>query len=122
MSDLHAMSKEIHALEGGYSGESGSILKAEDRSKRTNPVLGIATALKNYPETIDLMLCLGDITHQAKQLPLIVTWRDIYDLSVELDIPELIGVVGNHDVLSSCLLYTSPSPRDQRGSRMPSSA
>ena len=29
----------------------------------------------------------------------------------------------NHKVLfSGCLLYTSPSPRDQRGSRMPSSA
>ena len=29
-----------------------------------------------------------------------------------------------HDVilLNDCLLYTSPSPRDQRGSRMPSSA
>ena len=26
------------------------------------------------------------------------------------------------DYLTSCLLYTSPSPRDQRGSRMPSSA
>ena len=26
------------------------------------------------------------------------------------------------DQLTSCLLYTSPSPRDQRGSRMPSSA
>ena len=26
------------------------------------------------------------------------------------------------DALVSCLLYTSPSPRDQRGSRMPSSA
>ena len=25
-------------------------------------------------------------------------------------------------LLRSCLLYTSPSPRDQRGSRMPSSA
>ena len=24
--------------------------------------------------------------------------------------------------LNACLLYTSPSPRDQRGSRMPSSA
>ena len=24
--------------------------------------------------------------------------------------------------ISDCLLYTSPSPRDQRGSRMPSSA
>ena len=26
------------------------------------------------------------------------------------------------ELLLSCLLYTSPSPRDQRGSRMPSSA
>ena len=33
---------------------------------------------------------------------------------------------GNYDLIiagrESCLLYTSPSPRDQRGSRMPSSA
>ena len=28
----------------------------------------------------------------------------------------------DEDKLYSCLLYTSPSPRDQRGSRMPSSA
>ena len=28
----------------------------------------------------------------------------------------------NNDELKCCLLYTSPSPRDQRGSRMPSSA
>ena len=28
----------------------------------------------------------------------------------------------NGDILLACLLYTSPSPRDQRGSRMPSSA
>ena len=27
-----------------------------------------------------------------------------------------------HSDATSCLLYTSPSPRDQRGSRMPSSA
>ena len=27
-----------------------------------------------------------------------------------------------NDWYSNCLLYTSPSPRDQRGSRMPSSA
>ena len=29
---------------------------------------------------------------------------------------------GEAQELSDCLLYTSPSPRDQRGSRMPSSA
>ena len=31
-------------------------------------------------------------------------------------------VVGIHGIGYTCLLYTSPSPRDQRGSRMPSSA
>ena len=32
------------------------------------------------------------------------------------------GVGGNAEVLYICLLYTSPSPRDKRQSRMPSSA
>ena len=39
-----------------------------------------------------------------------------------------IDLIGNNIAnvnttgFKSCLLYTSPSPRDQRGSRMPSSA
>ena len=33
----------------------------------------------------------------------------------------VFDTVGN-EWLTTCLLYTSPSPRDQRGSRMPSSA
>ena len=32
------------------------------------------------------------------------------------------ATVGAYHVDIGCLLYTSPSPRDQRGSRMPSSA
>ena len=32
------------------------------------------------------------------------------------------GLEKKFNELESCLLYTSPSPRDQRGSRMPSSA
>ena len=40
------------------------------------------------------------------------------DLSfIEVRADSLAGLVLTH-----CLLYTSPSPRDQRGSRMPSSA
>ena len=34
-------------------------------------------------------------------------------------LPEAATLYGH---LNACLLYTSPSPRDQRGSRMPSSA
>ena len=30
--------------------------------------------------------------------------------------------IADTDITNACLLYTSPSPRDQRGSRMPSSA
>ena len=33
----------------------------------------------------------------------------------------VISIIGGADMYR-CLLYTSPSPRDQRGSRMPSSA
>ena len=39
-------------------------------------------------------------------------------LRVRLDFMLFCGL----DLHSNCLLYTSPSPRDQRGSRMPSSA
>ena len=34
----------------------------------------------------------------------------------------LAGTTDFHITYKNCLLYTSPSPRDQRGSRMPSSA
>ena len=35
---------------------------------------------------------------------------------------ELYAVAAKNTRVTDCLLYTSPSPRDQRGSRMPSSA
>ena len=36
--------------------------------------------------------------------------------------PNKSGKASSHGSPLGCLLYTSPSPRDQRGSRMPSSA
>ena len=52
---------------------------------------------------------------------------DKAELSVEENIPDTFHKIENleHGVeyeFRVCLLYTSPSPRDQRGSRMPSSA
>ena len=37
-------------------------------------------------------------------------------------ISDMIVTIESIINIDSCLLYTSPSPRDQRGSRMPSSA
>ena len=36
--------------------------------------------------------------------------------------PQMRPEIRNNTRVMICLLYTSPSPRDQRGSRMPSSA
>ena len=51
---------------------------------------------------------IGFIESQPNRSSTIGAWRD--------------GVVGEAVGSTICLLYTSPSPRDQRGSRMPSSA
>ena len=37
-------------------------------------------------------------------------------------VKECVAKLKNRKAAGACLLYTSPSPRDQRGSRMPSSA
>ena len=47
---------------------------------------------------------------------------DVVDLGVMVPCDKILDAAIEHDVDMICLLYTSPSPRDQRGSRMPSSA
>ena len=44
----------------------------------------------------------------------------IEEITDEASFLEMIDILNER--LIDCLLYTSPSPRDQRGSRMPSSA
>ena len=44
-----------------------------------------------------------------------------YQITIARD-RDLTDIEEQRIVNNSCLLYTSPSPRDQRGSRMPSSA
>lgn len=99
VSDIHAMSRDIEKLDG-YPGPSGGILRVEDRNSRTNPILAIPTALEGDEGDIDLLLCLGDLTHQAKQLPLMAAWHDIHEISKSLIVPEVVGIIGNHDVQS----------------------
>ena len=43
-------------------------------------------------------------------------------LAAVLDIAVAAVVAANPELLDTCLLYTSPSPRDRTRSRMPSSA
>ena len=43
-------------------------------------------------------------------------------VTINGEIPEIGTKVEDSDQVEVCLLYTSPSPRDKRQSRMPSSA
>ena len=61
-------------------------------------------------------------------VPVLKLWDNGFSMDIE-HAPQLRGLVDIFDgsrhlsqCLIICLLYTSPSPRDQRGSRMPSSA
>ena len=47
---------------------------------------------------------------------------DYYEVREDLPVDPTPPKVEPPPVVEVCLLYTSPSPRDQRGSRMPSSA
>ena len=62
---------------------------------------------------------------------------DTHGLPVEIEVQKQLDLMSNEAIeeygmeafnqkckesVWTCLLYTSPSPRDQRGSRMPSSA
>jgi len=51
-------------------------------------------------------------------------WIELDDMTSSKGKPifAAIRIIDNGAMLNVCLLYTSPSPRDQRGSRMPSSA
>ena len=54
------------------------------------------------------------------EFPVICTGTRIVLMSVNDPVPSVVNVHGFE--CRVCLLYTSPSPRDQRGARMPSSA
>ena len=43
-------------------------------------------------------------------------------INVNFDRGHIYGIIGRNGSGKSCLLYTSPSPRDRQKSRMPSSA
>ena len=77
-------------------------------------IIDEAQRIKNIGLTLKL------ITDKIKSVKLIVSGSSALELSAGISEPLTGRKV--EIMLLGCLLYTSPSPRDQRGSRMPSSA
>ena len=56
------------------------------------------------------------------RIPALANSSNGWTANFDLTLRDTAGGSNPADGVSFCLLYTSPSPRDQRGSRMPSSA
>ena len=80
-----------------------------------------SAALKNIFEFVNYKETEGKTAGLTIVAGGMISFGDVQTLFTQL--MSYFRVITNPTaVYSTCLLYTSPSPRDQRGSRMPSSA
>ena len=89
--------------------------------RRVAGALGAELQAINLGEGIDAALAgtLRDLLNEHEVLFL----RDqVIAPAAQKQLAEIFGPLQTHPAYSTCLLYTSPSPRDKRQSRMPSSA
>ena len=92
--------------------EIAALIKEKARSN-SHCVLGLATGsspIKVYEELVRM--------HKEEGL----SFSNVITFNLDEYYPMESSNIQSYHYFMHCLLYTSPSPRDQRGSRMPSSA
>jgi len=101
ISDIHGLSRDLENS-NGYAGSTGGGLYVEDRSKSKNRLLAVSEPLLESNNQPDIILILGDLAHQAKDLPARQIWSDVHQIAGELEVSKdrVFGVTGNHDVIS----------------------
>ena len=78
-------------------------------------------AQKNYDGDYDIQTVVADVLSRAPEVANWIGWS----LGGTIALAAAIAQPNRFErlqLISTCLLYTSPSPRDKRQSRMPSSA
>ena len=78
----------------------------------------------NYTFLIILVLMMGLMffTQRSQKKQAQKRMESLNKLQKGYEVITIGGLYGTVDEVDTCLLYTSPSPRDKRQSRMPSSA
>ena len=103
---------------GGTSFNAGCVLaKANEAEKKGSDLIVFPEMFLSGYQPLDLVNKWSFLENIFFQV------QNIAEKTINLNIRILIGAPWRLDNKTyNCLLYTSPSPRDQRGSRMPSSA
>ena len=125
-------------LRGGLPRDRMYLIEGEPGAGKTTLALQFLLEGRRLGEA-GLYVTLSETTDELKHVTASHGWTldgiDMYQLAplgdrtadeytlyhpAEIELADLTKAVLDH--VNACLLYTSPSPRDQRGSRMPSSA
>jgi 3',5'-cyclic AMP phosphodiesterase CpdA len=99
LSDIHSISADLESY-SAYGSRRVSYCDIESKEVAKNPLMGIAPTLRDFRGQIDSILCLGDLAHHAKKLPLQETWRILHQVAEDLETGPVLGVTGNHDIAS----------------------
>ena len=132
--DSKSISSRISKMCELVSLRYGSLLN--DIDKHIDKMTGLIEQLKVMGSTFDDALAIGILVASIsvpELMPARAAIKTLTDESMKWDESSSRLVDGvktlklNHrhrraNMANTCLLYTSPSPRDQRGARMPSSA
>ena len=101
------------------------------RTQATMASMSINILNSFLPKFAAILAAIPDSPDHESGTHLVKTFADL--IATKLGAKDPATLVADHDTAlvfedgkepsaKTCLLYTSPSPRDQRGSRMPSSA
>jgi len=95
-SDLHAHSSD---------GESPSYLDVRDSENlpNLNPLAGLKHLIAEEGLKADLLLCPGDLGHQANSVGIAYSWKALHSLGLLLEADLVTATAGNHDIDSRYL-------------------
>ena len=91
LSDLHASSDD--ARQGDTH-----VLVSTENDPRENAIAGLKAFLSRNGITADVVVCPGDLCHQADRDALRYAWRELDAIKTILGAAEVIATAGNHDM------------------------
>lgn len=92
-----AIVSDLHAYDKSALDNKPSYLEISQPSNQSSPIGGLIKLIQDESLSASMLLCPGDLAHQAHPSSVNFAWQEINKLASELN-SEVIATAGNHDV------------------------